>query len=251
VRDAAALLDAMRGYETGDFYVAPEPERPFLDECNMEPGRLRIAFTTAPPVAVPVHDECIAAVRRAAELLEELGHDVREATPPWGGDDELIVHFLRVWSVGVATAGIRDLSLLEPINRALAEDGRALPSTDLTFSVMALQGIVRRVLAFWDDVDAVVTPTLAQPPVPIGWTFEETDGDPHAAFDRQIPFTPFTPLANITGQPAFSLPLHWSADGLPIGVHLIGRPFAEATLFRLAAQLERAKPWASRRPSVS
>ena len=250
VLDAAALLDVMRGYETGDFYVAPEPERPFLDECDAEPGRLRIAFTTEPPVAVPVHDECGAAVHDAARLLEELGHDVREATPPWA-DDDLILHFLRVWSVGPATAGIDDLSLLEPINRALAEDARATPSPELTLSVMALQRIVRRVLAFWDDVDVVVTPTLAQPPVPVGWTFEETDGDPHAAFGRQILFTPFTPLANVTGQPALSLPLHRTADGLPIGVQLIGSPFAEATLFRLAAQLERARPWAAGRPPVS
>jgi amidase len=250
VRDAAALLDVMRGYETGDFFVAPEPERPFLVECDEVPGRLRVAVTTQPPVEVPVDDDCAAAAASTAALLAELGHDVREATPPWRSD-ELLVDFVRVWQVGPAVAGIDDLSLLEPINRALAEDARATSSPDLTVSIQRLQRMVREVLAFWDDVDVVVTPTLALPPVPVGWTFEDTDGDPHEAFARQILFTPFTPLVNVTGQPALSLPLHWSDGGLPIGVQLIGRPFAEATLLRVAAQVEQARPWADRLPPVS
>jgi amidase len=250
VRDAAALLDVMRGYETGDFFVAPEPERPFLAECDDVPGRLRVAVTTQPPVEVPVGDDCAAAAASTADLLAELGHDVREATPPWQSD-ELLVDFVRVWQVGPAVAGIDDLSLLEPINRALAEDARVTSSPDLTVSIQRLQRMVREVLVFWDDVDVVVTPTLALPPVPVGWTFEDTDGDPHAAFARQILFTPYTPLVNVTGQPALSLPLHWSEAGLPIGVQLIGRPFAEATLLRVAAQLEQARPWADRRPPVS
>ncbi|HUJ92883.1 MAG TPA: amidase [Gaiellaceae bacterium] len=250
VRDAAALLDVMAGYEPGDFFVAPEPERSFLDECELEPGRLRIAVTVEPPVQVPVDAACTAAARSAAELLAELGHDVHEATPPWQSD-ELLIDFVRVWQVGPATAGIDDLSLLEPINRALAEDARATASPELTVAIQRLQSMARSVVAFWDEIDVVVTPTLALPPVPVGWTFEEADGDPRAAFGRQILFTPFTPLVNVTGQPALSLPLHWSDDGLPIGVQLIGAPFAEATLLRLAAQLEQARPWADRRPPVS
>src|SRR5947207_6831298 len=235
VRDAAALLDVLAGYEPGDFFVAPEPVRPFLEEADLEPGRLRIAVTVEPPAQVPVDRVCAAAAHDAAELLAELGHDVREATPPWRSD-EMMVHFIRVWQVGPATSGIDDLSLLEPINRALAEDAHATPSPDQVQSVMHLQQLVRRLVAFWDDVDVLVTPTLALPPVPIGWTFEETDGDPRLAFARQMLFTPFTPLVNVSGQPAMSLPLHRDDDGLPIGVQLIGRPFAEATLVRLAAQ---------------
>jgi len=250
VRDAAALLDVMAGYETGDFFVAPEPERPFLAEAELVPQRLRIAVTTEPPVEVPVDAVCVDAARGAAELLTELGHDVRDATPPWQSE-ETIVHFIRVWQAGPATAGIDDLSLLEPTNRALAEDARATPSPDQVVAVMQLQQLTRRLIAFWDDVDVVVTPTLALPPVPVGWSFGETDGDPRLVFARQLRFTPFTPLVNVTGQPAMSVPLHWSDDGLPIGVQLIGRPFAEATLVRLAAQLEEARPWAHRRPSVS
>jgi amidase len=250
VRDAAALLDAIAGYETGDFYVAPAPERPFLEEAEHAPGRLRIAVTTEPPTDVPVDPVCVAAVEDVAALLAELGHDVREATPPWR-NDEMIIDFIRIWQVGPATVGIDDLSLLEPINRALAEDARATPSPEHGLAIMKLQQFVRVVVAFWNDVDVLLTPTLALPPVPIGWTFEDTGGDPRAAFLRQTLFTPFTPLINVTGQPAASVPLHWSDDGLPIGVQLIGRPFAEAPLIRLAAQLEEARPWAERRPPVS
>jgi amidase len=250
VRDAAALLDAIAGYETGDSFIAPEPQRPFLEEASAEPGRLRVAVTTSPPLQVPVDPECAAAAKSAADLLAELGHDVQEATPPWDFS-ELFADFIRVWQVGPATVGIDDLSLLEPINRMLAEQARATSSPEHVLAIMRLQRAARQVLAFWDEIDVVVTPTLALPPVPIGWTFEDTDGDPHLAFARQTLFTPFTAVINVTGQPAMSVPLHWSDGGLPIGVHFIGRPFAEATLIRLAAQLEQAQPWAHRRPAVS
>jgi amidase len=248
VRDAAALLDVMTGYEIGDFFVAPT-ESPFLLEAGLDPGRLRVAFTVQPPVEVPVDEECANAALGAAALLAELGHDVREAAPPWAGPD-LIPHFIRVWQMGPATMGI-DFDRLEPINRALAEDAVATPSSDATLSVYRLQAETRNILAFWEEVDVLVTPTLALPPVPIGWTFEDTDGDPRAAFARQVLFTPFTPVFNVTGQPAMSLPLHWSRDGLPIGVQFVGRPFAEATLVRLAAQLEEARPWMGYRPSMA
>jgi amidase len=247
VRDAAALLDVMQGGEPGDMYAAPVPERPYLDECERAPGVLRVAVTTAPPADVPVDPECVAATHSAAELLSELGHDVVEAAPPWQAG-ELLVDFVRVWQAGPATAGVEDLSRLEPINRALAEQARATPSPDYVAAVMRLQSVVRRVVAFWSDVDVVLTPTLALLPVPIGWTWEDTDGDPLQAFARQTLFTPFTPLVNVTGQPAVSLPLGWGGSGLPVGVQLVGRPFDEATLVRLAAQIEAARPWAGRFP---
>ncbi|HLY94339.1 MAG TPA: amidase [Gaiellaceae bacterium] len=249
VRDAAALLDVLAGYEPGDTFATPQPERPFLAEADIDPGRLRIAVTTTPPTAVPVDPTCAQAVSSAAELLAELGHDVVEATPPWQSD-EMILNFIRVWQVGPALTGIDDVTLLEPINRMLAQQAAETPSTTFALAVMRLQAIARGVVAFWNDVDVVVTPTLAHPPVPIGWTWEETDGDPHVAFARQTLFTPFTALVNVTGQPAMSLPLHWSDDGLPVGVHFVGKPFAEATVVRLAAQLEQARPWADRRPPV-
>jgi amidase len=198
---------------------------------------------------VPVDPACAQAALDTGELLADLGHDVLEATPPWQ-TDEMMANFIRVWQVGPAILGIDDLTLLEPINRALAEQARETPSPAYAIAILQLQALARRVVAFWNDVDVVVTPTLALPPVPVGWTFEDTDGDPHLAFARQRLFTPFTALVNVTGQPAMSLPLHWSDDGLPIGVHFIGRPFAEATLIRLAAQLERVRPWADRRPPI-
>jgi amidase len=250
VRDAAALLDAMAGNEPGDMYVAPPFERPLLDEADRQPGRLRIAVTTNPPTFVPVDPVCAAALESAADLLEDLGHDVFEQMPPWQSD-EMIVHFIRVWQVGPATSGVEDISLLEPINRMLAQGARETPSPQYAASVMQLQQIARRVVSFWSDVDVVATPTLALPPVPVGWTWEGTDGDPHRAFAMQSLFTPFTPLVNVTGQPAMSVPLVWSDAGLPVGVQFIARPFDEATLVRLAAQLEHARPWADRRPPVS
>jgi amidase len=155
-----------------------------------------------------------------------------------------------VWQAGPATVGIDDLSQLEPINRVLAGDALATSQPDHVVSVMMLQQAARALMAFWEEVDVVITPTLALPPVRIGWTWEDTNDDPHAAFARQFLFTPFTPVINVTGQPALSLPLHWSEQGLPIGVQLIGGAFAEATLVRLAAQLEQARPWSERRPSL-
>jgi amidase len=133
----------------------------------------------------------------------------------------------------------------------LAEDARATPSPQYVASVMQLQQHTRRVLPFWNDVDLVVTPTLALQPVPLGWTWADADGDPYRAFASQWLWTPFTALMNITGQPAASVPLHWTDDGLPVGIQLIGRPYAEATLIRVASQLEQARPWADRRPPVS
>jgi amidase len=250
VRDAAALLDVISGNEPGDAYLAPAPERAFVEEANFEPGRLRIAVTTNPPTLVPVDPTCSAALESAADLLDDLGHDVFEQTPPWQSD-EIMAHFIRVWQVGPATRGVDDLTLLDPINRMLAESARDTPSPQHATAIAQLQQIARRVLAFWSDIDIVATPTLALPPVPIGWTWHDTDNDPHRAFANQTLFTPFTPLVNVTGQPAMSVPLHWRDDGLPIGVQFIARPFDEATLVRLAAQLEAARPWRGRRPAVS
>jgi amidase len=247
VRDSAALLDVMAGSEPGDFFLAPEPAQPYLAECEVSPGRLRIAVTATPPIDVGVDPQCAAAVDAAAALLSDLGHDVVEATPRWQTDDAT-EHFLRIWQIGPATAGVDDLSLLEPLNRTLAERALVTPSVESAVAVMRLQALTRRVVAFWNDVDVVVTPTLALPPVEIGWTWSD---DPWETMQRQWRWTPFTALVNVTGQPAASVPMWWSTDGLPIGVHLIGKPFDEATLFRLSAQIEQARPWAGARPSVS
>jgi amidase len=246
VEDAAHLLDVLAGYEPGDPWWAPPPERSFAATTAESPPRLRIAVTSTPPTDVPVDAECVRAVSSAAELLAELGHDVRDETPPWRADD-LFHTFIAVWQVGPALYPVND-ALMTPLNRGLAESARASTAADYGRAVASLQLLARRIVAFWNDVDVVLTPTLALPPVPIGWQ-DAVDG-PIEQLLRNAEFTPFTAVANLTGLPAMSLPLHWSADGLPIGVHAFGPPAGDALLLQLAAQVEAARPWADRRPPV-
>ncbi len=248
VEDAALLLDVLAGYEPGDPWWAPPPAQPFAEAAKTPPGRLRIAVTATPPVETAVDPECVAALSATADLLTELGHDVQESTPPWI-EPNLIDSFVRVWQVGPALHPVEDLSLLTDLNRELVEAARTTSAADYGRTVQQLQAVSRRIVSFWDDVDIVVTPTLALPPVPIGWQ-DEADGA-FAKLRRNTAFTPFTAVANLTGQPAMSLPLHWSSGGVPIGVQLIGPPAGEATLLALAAQIEIARPWSGRRPPVS
>ena len=244
VRDAAAFLDAIAGYEPGDAHWAPPPERPFLDEVGVDPGRLRIAFTAEPPIPHEVDDAVIGVTRAAAEALAALGHEIVEQTPPWV-DDTLLVAFAKLWQVGPAMYPVPDTSLFEPLNRALAAAAHETSSVVFAQSVVGLQRLARRIVEFWNDVDVVLTPGLGMLPVPIGWMFEPED--PWEQFRRGGEFTPFTPIVNVTGQPAAMVPFG-VVDGLPVGVQLIGRPADEATLFRLAAQIEAAHPWADRLP---
>jgi amidase len=245
VRDAAAFLDVLAGYEPGDAHWAPPPERPFADEVGRDPGRLRIAVTAEPPMPYDVEPAVAAVAREAADALTALGHDVVEATPPWR-DESLLWLFARIWQLTPALYPSIDPDLLMPINRALYERANETSSVELTKAASALMMHARRVLSFWKDVDVVLTPTLAKVPVSIGWIFE-TD-DPWEQFERGAFMTPFTPLVNVTGQPAASVPFG-VVDGLPVGVQLIGPPAGEAVLFRLAAQLEEAHPWAHLLPA--
>ncbi len=248
VADAAALLDVLSGYEPGDPWWAPPPEQPFADEPGARPGRLRIAVTADPPIEAPVHADCTAALDDAASLLTSLGHEVFEATPPWAGAG-LLDAFIAVWQVSPALYPV-DPELLTPLNRGLAEFARQSSAADYVQAAFHLQTEARRIVAFWQQADVVLTPTLALPPVPIGWQHEGVDGAIEQ-LTRNTLFTPFTAIANLTGLPAMSLPLHWSEEGLPIGVQAIGPPAGEALLLRLAAQLEEARPWVARRPPIS
>jgi len=246
VEDAAALLDVLGGYEPGDPWWVPPPERPFSETTLEPPQSLRIAVTSTPPLDVPVDPECLHAVTAAAELLAKLGHHVREETPPWREPD-LFHMFIAVWQVGPSLHPV-DEALMTPLNRGLVESARTTSAADYARAVAGLQVLARRIVAFWSDADVVLTPTLALPPVPIGWQ-EEVEG-PIEQLLRNTEFTPFTAVANLTGLPAMSLPLHWSATVLPIGVHAIGPPAGDALLLSLAAQIEAARPWADRRPPV-
>jgi amidase len=242
------LLDVLAGYEAGDPHWAPPPARPFVEECDADPPQLRIALALEPPIETPVDPACSAAARDAAELLESLGHRVEEALPPWRHDD-LFPLFMTIWNVFPAIYPVRDLDLLEPLARDFTLRAQATTGPETILALMRLHAIGRGIVAFALEYDAILTPTLALPPVPVGWVFEPDDTTEQVR--RAAAFTPFTQIANITGLPAVSLPLHWSEDGLPIGAQLIGHPADEATLIRVSAQLERARPWRDRRPPVS
>ena len=258
VRDSAALLDATAGPDLGDPYWAPPPARPFLEEVGADPGRLRIAFTTQAPTGAALHPDCVAAVRDAAALCQTLGHHVEEASPTVDGD-RLVEAFTAIWAAGTGWS-VDGLALalgrrpereeLEPLTWGLYERGRNVPAPDYLLAITALQQMTRAVAAFFQGYDVWLTPTLAEPPLPLG-SFQSPPDNPLAGFERAAQFVPFTPIFNATGQPAMSVPLYWDAQGLPVGVHFAARFGDEATLFRLAAQLEEARPWASRRPPVS
>jgi amidase len=258
VRDSAALLDVTAGADPGAPYWAPPPARPFREEVGTPPGRLRIAVVTSAPTGVPIHPDCVAAVRDAAALCAELGHHVEDATLPVSGE-VLTECFVTVWTTGVAwtvdamaraTGRSVTRESVEPLTWALAEAGRQRSGADYLAAIQGLQMISRAVALFMQAWDVVLTPVVAEPPPPLG-TFDATLDNPLAGFLRAAEYVPFTPLANATGQPAMSVPLSWNAAGLPVGAHFVGRFGDEATLFRLAAQLEAARPWAGRVPALA
>jgi amidase len=244
VADAAAFVDAIAGSLPGDPYRAPPPERPFLEEVGADPGRLRIGLALEPPHPVPVDEPCAAAAREAAELLEELGHEVEQFSLPQS--EEAWRLFAVIWATIPAVYPVDDASLLEPMNRTFLEQARQISSADYVRAYTGLQLQGRTFATACAEYDAVLTPTLAKPPVPVGWVFEPDD--PWEQSRRAGAFTPFTPPVNVAGLPAVSVPFSWTAESLPIGIQLIGRAADEATLIRLASQLEDARPWRERIP---
>ncbi len=258
VRDSAALLDATQGGMPGDPYAAPAPERPYLQEVGADPGHLRIAYTTRTPNGVPLHPDCIAAVEDAAQLCRELGHEVEEASPSINGES-LSQVFTDLWAagnawsidmIGAMTGKTPTSDDFEPLTWALYELGREVPASRYLSGIQQLQMMSRTVAQFHLRYDAWLTPTLGKPPVELGYIVS-TPEEPMLAFERAIEFVPYTPIQNVTGQPAMNVPLYWNEAGLPIGAHFVGRFGDEGTLFRLAAQLEEARPWANKRPPVS
>ncbi|HKE15706.1 MAG TPA: amidase family protein [Kofleriaceae bacterium] len=255
VRDSAALLDVLAGAMPGDPYAAPPPARPFAAEVGADPGALRIGFTTTylsiQGQATVAHADCVAAVERAAALLGELGHRVEEVRIEPLLVPEYVPRFISVWSAGVASAldGWAELlgaavtpDEVEPLTWALGQMGQAVSSSTYLRAWGWLQLNARQVARFWKDHDLFLTPTVAEPPPPLG-TFDAPAGDAMAPLFRAAGFAPFTPPFNVTGQPAISLPLHRSGDGLPIGVQLVGAYAREDLLLRVAAQLEAARPF--------
>jgi amidase len=248
VRDAAALLDAMAGPMPGDPYWAPPPELSFLEAAGRDPGRLRIGRYCEPIEGRPLSAQSRSAYDDASALLDSLGHEVVDIARPY--PDALLVSFKTVWCVSAASVPVPAAAeqSLRALTRALRERGLGALAVQYVEAMAVLRLASRQAIVATAGFDAVLTPTLAEPPRAVGGF--RNDEDPWADFDDQVGFTPFTAPYNMSGQPAVSVPLHWTDDGLPIGVQLIGRPADEVTLISLAAQLEAARPWADRRPPL-
>jgi amidase len=250
VRDAAAFLDAVAVPQVGDADpLPPLPDgRTFLGACERDPGRLRIGRFTDSPIAAELDPQVRAAWEAASGLLAGLGHDVEDVVPPLPPD--AVPLFETLWSVSAATLPVppHREGELRPLTRHLRERGRAASGPDFANALAQLTVHARNGLAASAHLDAVLVPTLAMLPRPVGWFTQ--DGDPAADFERQKQFTPYTAMYNMTGQPAISLPLSVSAEGLPIGMMLVGRPAGDADLLTLAAQVEAAQPWHERRPEI-
>jgi amidase len=277
VRDSAALLDATAGADTGAPYAAMPPPRPFLAEVATPPGRLRIAFTATPLVGRNIHGDCQQGLTETVALLQSLGHDLFEAAPTIDRE---------AWSVAFTTVLAAEVRAdiewtarlagrkpvfgdFEPTTFVLGLLGRSIRAPEYANAVRYLQLTSRSIGEFFAGCDVLLTPTLASPPVEIGalaptaaegalmgvigplgagWLLKAL-GVIKPMAEKSLDFIPFTPVFNVTGQPAMSMPLCWNAAGLPIGMQFVGRYGDEATLFRLAGQLEGARPWFDRAPA--
>ena len=271
VRDSAAMLDETQGADAGAPYVIPPPERAYLQEIERDPGSLKIAYTSASPIGTMVHPECVKAVEEAAKLLESLGHKVEEAQPEVDG--KAVANSYLTMSFGEVAANMEEMKALlgrkaktsdvETLTWTIGLLGRTLSAGDFAKATREWGVAGRAMGRFHQKYDLYLTPTLAYPPVRIGelqskpyerlfmnavnalglGVIFKVSGLTDQMAEASLSKTPFTQLANVTGQPAMSVPLHWTSDGLPVGVHFMARFGEEATLFRLAAQLEKARPW--------
>jgi amidase len=259
VRDAAALLDVVAGPDTGCYAWAEPPKVPYSKEAALPPGKLRIAWMDKALTGVPVDPECVDALHDTVKLCEELGHEMVEAAP--GIDVEAhSLATLRVWGAnlanmmdGVATLLERTPSEenLEAASWACYQYGKSLTATELLQALDIFTLISRSVGNFFENHDALLSPTTAHPPLPLGELNQNASGLSAEQWTKQIfAYAPFTNLFNTTGLPAISLPLAWDKNGLPIGMQFAGRFADEATLLKLAGQLEDALPWKDKHPSV-
>lgn len=242
VRDAAALLDAMAHPMPGDWRPLPPPATPFVEHARREPRRLRIARWSATHLdGIAPGPDALAAWEKASRLLESLGHEVVDVANPFPA--ELEPQYNVIWSSGIASAPFPPEAepLLRANTRYWRERGSRASAVDLSRAMSFLEATTRDVVTGLGEFDAMLTPTLALPPQPVGW-FNES-GDPAEDHHRELLYTPYTGLYNMSGQPAASLPLHWSDDGLPIGVMLAAHPGQDGLLFSLCAQVEAAAPW--------
>ena len=259
VRDSAALLDCVAGPAPGDPYYAEPPRTAYLSALGATRRPLRIAMTRHSLIPTRLHPDCVIATEAAAALCEALGHTVVEDAPPLDGETFYTL-YRRFWPLAAARSIHRvdrqrgrpgAVDAVEPFNRYLFEEGRKVSALDYIVDLQWFHAATRAFGQWFDakHYDAWLTPTLGFPPPPLGY-FDAAQLGGATVLDRFIEFLPFTPLANMTGQPAISLPLHWNAQGLPVGTQFFGRFGDETTLFQLAAGLEEARPWSNRVPPV-
>ena len=257
VRDSAAILDLIAGTLPGDPYSVPRPLRTFRDEMAMPVGRLRVGLVREPPAQTPVDPECLAAADAAATLCTSLGHTVEELRLP--ADPAMVEHFMSIYASTAALCrneaarrtGRQPVeSDFEPYTWALATLGDTITGARYMAAREYCYSSARKMAKLFELYDVILSPTLGQPPVKLGELSAPPD-HPLALFEKLRRFSPFTARANMIGHPAMSVPLDCTPSGLPIGVHFLGRFAAEDTLFRLAAQLESARPWVGRVPEVT
>jgi amidase len=259
VRDTARMLDAVHGPGVGDTVIAAPPSRSYLLEVGAPVEQLRIGLLDHHPFGAEVHPECAAAARNTAALLESLGHHVEPGFPAAMARTDFQRRFSALWSTNMGASFARVEAQLgraltdddiELHNRVQAEFARGVNGVDYALALAANVEYRRAVQQWWaDGWDLLVSPTLAEPPTRIG-EFANDDAAPMAPMIRAGQVVAFTPAFNASGQPAISLPMHWTADGLPVGVQLVAAYGREDVLIRVAAQLETAQPWAHRRPSI-
>ena len=242
VADAAALLDVMSGYITGDPYWLPDPEMLFLEATNEQSSQLRIAFSTSISLVGEAATQCQQAVLETAQRLEEMGHLVEPGCPDFTG---LIEPFIKVWQAGVAAAGM-PLAALSPMNRWIVEQSGS--AGEYLQAVSQMQIIARRIVAFFQSFDVLVLPTYLHPTIRI---CEWAELSPEETLQKIINWIAPCPAFNASGLPAIAIPTGFDSNGLPMGVQIVGRPAAEATLIALAAQLEATKPWSQNRPAIA
>jgi amidase len=245
VADAAAALDVLAVPQPGDLDRPPGGD--FLATCSGDPGRLRIGVVTSAPAGLPVHTACRDAVHVTARALESLDHHIQLIDCPW--PEQIVDAFLDVWSLAAAAGPVPPgkEDLLRPITRHLRERGRRLDGPTALGALLRLRAMAQGFVHGTAGFDLILTPTLAAPPAPVSAL--RCDDDPERELQNLVAFSPFTGPANASGQPAISLPVH-QAEGLPIGVQLIGRPAAEPVLLQVASQLEELLRWDLRRPPL-
>ncbi|MGF1629988.1 MAG: amidase [Kiloniellaceae bacterium] len=255
VRDSAALLDAVCGPPQHLPYSLPKPAAPFLAAVGRDPGRLRIAWTARTPEDVPLHPDCRAAVEQAAALAASLGHEIEEAAP------DIDYGLLRQAMIVIVAANMAEALApgnavvpegavendVEPMTWRFAQRGAAVSAPQYLRALRGVRSIGERLNDFLQRYDLLLTPTMAQPPMRLGAL--ASLGDDFEGFNRAVqPYVAFTQMFNMSGQPAASLPLHWTVEGLPIGVQIAAPVGEEARIFALASQFEAASPWFDRRP---